>query len=184
MKEACCAKRKNYHKTTNSWHWMRKYANIIKDLNVLHPEQLWVTDITYLQVLNKHCYLHLVTDAYSKKIVGYELNDNMLAATTLKALNKAISRRKYKTQLIHHYDRGLQYASTIYTQTLIDNNIKICMTEQSDPYENAIAERVNGILKDEFRLDDVFESFELLEQQVTQAIALYNQLRPHISIGT
>jgi putative transposase len=124
-----------------------------------------------------------VTDAYSKKIVGYELSDNMLATTTLKALNKAISRRKYKTQLIHHSNRGLQYASSIYTQTLIDSNIKISMTEQSDPYENVIAERINGILKDEFRLDDVFESFELIEQQVNQAIALYNQLRPHLSIG-
>jgi len=177
------SKRKKYHITTNSKHWMRKYPNIIKDLKVTHPEQLWVADITYLQVLNKHYYLHLVTDAYSKKIVGYELSDNMLAATTLKALNKAISRRKYKTQLIHHSDRGLQYASSIYTQNLIDSDIKISMTEQSDPYENAIAERINGILKDEFRLDDVFESFELLEQQVTQAIALYNQLRPHLSIG-
>lgn len=176
------SKRKNYHKTTNSRHWMRKYPNIIKALEVSRPEQLWVADITYLQTKKQHHYLHLITDAYSKKIVGYTLSENMLATTTLKALNQAIAGRKYNNELIHHSDRGLQYSSQIYTDTLKRNDIKISMTEQSDPYENAIAERVNGILKDEFKLDEVFENFELLEQQVDQAIALYNQVRPHLSI--
>jgi putative transposase len=95
----------------------------------------------------------------------------------------AVSERKYKEQLTHHSDRGLQYCSSIYTQTLIKNNIKISMTEEYDPYENAVAERINGILKAEFGLDDVFENYELLELQVQQSIALYNQLRPHMSIG-
>lgn len=176
------AKRKKYHKTTNSKHWMRKYPNIIKEVEVNRPEQLWVADITYLQVTTKHYYLHLITDAYSKKIVGYELSDNMQATTTLKALQKAVKQRKYNTPLIHHSDRGLQYSSAIYTQTLKENGIEISMTQESDPYENAIAERVNGILKDEFGLDIVFQTFELLEKQVMQSIALYNQLRPHLSI--
>jgi transposase InsO family protein len=176
------SKRKKYHKTTNSKHWMKKYPNLIKDLAITHPEQLWVADITYLESQQKHYYLHLITDAYSKKIVGYTLSDNMLATTTLKALKQAINSRKYTSNLIHHSDRGLQYSSAIYTQRLIESNIKISMTEQSDPYENAIAERVNGILKDEFGLDESFENYELMEKQVTQSIAIYNQLRPHLSI--
>lgn len=175
--------RKKYHKTTNSRHWMRKYPNSIKDVKINRPEQVWVADITYLQVKKKHYYLHLITDAYSKRIVGFELANNMQASTTLKALNKAISERVYQEKLTHHSDRGLQYCSSIYTQVLTKNNIKISMTQESDPYENAVAERVNGILKSEFGLDNIFESYELLDLQVSQAIALYNQLRPHMSIG-
>ena len=175
--------RKKYHKTTNSKHWMRKYPNIIKDLEINRPEQVWVADITYLQVKKKHYYLHLITDAYSKRIVGFKLSENMQATTTLKALKMAISERVYKEQLIHHSDRGLQYCSSIYTKTLVDSNIKVSMTEEYDPYENAVAERINGILKSEFGIDEVFENYELLELQVLQSIALYNQLRPHMSIG-
>lgn len=177
------SKRKKYHKTTNSRHWMRKYPNSIKDLEINRPEQVWVADITYLQVQKVHYYLHLITDAYSKRIVGYQLSGNMLATTTLKALQKAIGGRQYKKGLIHHSDRGLQYSSSTYTQTLKDHDIAISMTEASDPYENAIAERVNGILKDEFGLDDVFESYGILNKQVIQSITLYNQLRPHLSIN-
>jgi putative transposase len=175
--------RKKYHKTTNSRHWMRKHPNTIKDIEISRPEQVWVADITYLQVNKKHYYLHLITDAYSKRIVGFKLSDNMQAATTLEALKIAISEREYNEQLIHHSDRGLQYCSSIYTQALLDNSIKISMTEEYDPYENAVAERVNGILKAEFGLDDTFKNYELLEYQVFQSIALYNQLRPHMSIG-
>lgn len=176
-------KKKNYHTTTNSKHWMRKYPNKLKDLEIHRPEQVWVADITYLQVQEKHYYLHLLTDAYSKRIVGYSLSNNMKATTTLKALNRAIKGREYKEKLIHHSDRGLQYCSSVYTKKLLGNNIEISMTEESDPYENAIAERVNGILKSEFGLDDIFKTYELLELQVIQSIALYNQLRPHMSIN-
>ena len=176
------AKKKKYHKTTNSKHWMRKYPNLVKEVTINRPEQVWVADITYLQVKKKHYYLHLITDAYSKRIVGFQLADNMLAATTLKALENAVSEREYKEELIHHSDRGLQYCSSIYTQKLLNSNIKISMTEQYYPYENAVAERVNGILKDEFGFDNVFENYERLELQVLQSIALYNQLRPHMSI--
>lgn len=176
-------KRKKYHKTTNSKHWMRKHPNLIKDITIDRPEQVWVADITYLQVKQKHYYLHLITDAYSKRIVGFKLSDNMQAVTTLEALKIAVSEREYKEKLIHHSDRGLQYCSAIYIQKLSNNNIEVSMTEEYDPYENAVAERVNGILKEEFGLDDIFENYELLELQVVQSIALYNQLRPHMSIG-
>lgn len=137
---------------------MRKYPNSIKNVEINRPEQIWVADITYLQVKKKHYYLHLITDAYSKRIVGFELADNMQAVTTLKALNKAITERVYLEKLTHHSDRGLQYCSSVYTKILEENNIEISMTEQYDPYENAVAERVNGILKSEFGLDNAFET--------------------------
>lgn len=174
--------RRKYMKTTNSRHWMRKYPNKVRELDIYRPEQVWVADITYLQVKKKHYYLHLITDAYSKKIVGFELSANMESITTLSALNKAIKSREYTEKLIHHSDRGLQYCSRKYIEKLHKNDIEISMTEQSDPYENAVAERINGILKGEFGLDDNFENIELLEAQVYQSIALYNQLRPHLSI--
>lgn len=146
-------KRRKYTKTTHSKHWMKKYPNLTRTLELNKPEQLWVADITYLQTKQGHEYLHLITDAYSKKIMGYQLTGNLKASSTVKALKMALSNRKYKHSLIHHSDRGLQYCSYEYTNILKQNNIQISMTEQYDPYENAIAERVNGILKDEFGLD-------------------------------
>ena len=175
-------RRRKYLKTTNSKHWMRKYPNKAKELDIVRPEQVWVADITYLKANSKHYYLHLITDAYSKKIVGFELADNMYANTTTNALRKAIAKRMYKEPLIHHSDRGLQYCSQEYISVLKENDIDVSMTEQSDPYENAVAERVNGILKQEFGLDYVFENKELMEKQVFESIALYNQLRPHFSV--
>lgn len=184
LREECLLvpKRKKYYKTTNSKHWMRKYPNLIKDIQIKRPEQVWVADITYLQVKDKHHYLHLITDAYSKKIVGYQIADNMLSETTVKALKMAINSRMYDSKLIHHSDRGLQYCSKEYTELLKANRINISMTENSDPYENAIAERVNGILKDEFNLDVKFDTYDLLKKNVSQSIDLYNELRPHLSV--
>ena len=175
-------KKKKYTKTTNSKHWLKKYPNLASGLLLHKPEQLWVADITYLQTKTGHEYLHLITDAYSKKIMGYELSENLKAESTLRALDMAVKNRKYKHQLIHHSDRGLQYCSSLYTNKLKENGIKISMTEQYDPYENAVAERVNGILKDEFGLDEIFETNKALHKQLKQAIALYNNLRPHLSI--
>lgn len=175
--------RKTYHMISNDLHDKNIKMGRDKLFSYLKAEQVWVTVITYLQVKKKHYYLHLITDAYSKRIVGYELSDNMLATTTQQALKKALSERIYKEELIHHSDRDLQYCSSIYTQTLIENNIKTSITQESDPYKNAVAERVNGILKAEFGLDDIFENYEQLELQTIQSIALYNQLRPHMSIA-
>ncbi len=175
--------RKKYVRTTNSTHWMRKYSNLVKDIDLNRPEQLWVADITYLDTKAEgNLYLHLVTDAYSKQIMGYELCDNMTAVSTHKALQMAISKRQYKdTPLIHHSDRGLQYCSSLYTECLTANNIAISMTENGDPYENAVAERVNGILKDEFGLGDQLTDIKEAIRQTEQGILAYNYLRPHLS---
>ena len=175
-------KRKKYTITTNSKHWMHKYPNLIKDITVHRPEQLWVADITYLETQESNSYLHLITDAYSKQVMGYELCNDMEASSTLKALKMAISNRHYPDEpLTHHSDRGLQYCSKLYVNHLLKNNIQISMTENGDPYENAIAERMNGILKDEFGLGEKHNDLADALHQTRQSIQTYNQLRPHLS---
>ena len=176
-------KARRYYKTTNSRHWMKRYPNLISNLVLNRPEQVWVADITYLRTKEKTYYLHLLTDACSKKIVGYQLSDNLMSSTTVKALEMALINRETKNQLIHHSDRGLQYCSKEYTELLKKNNILISMTQEYDPYENAVAERVNGILKEEFGLHEIFENYQNLNKQVTQAITLYNNFRIHMSIN-
>ena len=175
-------KRKKYTVTTNSKHWMHKYPNLIKELLIHRPEQLWVADITYMETHESNSYLHLITDAYSKQVMGYELCNDMEASSTLKALQMAVGNRKYPQQpLIHHSDRGLQYCSKLYVNHLLKNKIQISMTENGDPYENAVAERMNGILKDEFGLSEKMEDLHDALQQTQQSIQTYNQLRPHLS---
>lgn len=174
-------KRKKYTKTTDSKHWMRKYPNLIKEVELRRPEQLWVADITYLAVSNGYRYLHLITDAYSKQIMGYNVSETLASTETLKALQMALSNRSYQESLTHHSDRGLQYCSAVYVKALQQKNIAISMTEDGSPYDNAIAERVNGILKDEFSLDEVFHAPDQLQLQVTQSINSYNNRRPHES---
>lgn len=174
-------RKKKYTKTTNSKHWMHKYSNKIKQLEIYRPEQLWVADITYLSLSAGYCYLHLITDAYSKRIMGYCVSDTLAATGTLQALQMALRNRKYDDYLIHHSDRGLQYCSAAYVKTLEKHGIEISMTEDGSPYDNAIAERVNGILKDEYNLDEVFEDLLQLGLQVKQSIKSYNYERPHQS---
>ena len=174
-------KRRLYTKTTNSRHWMHKYPNLIKDIEIRVPEQLWVSDITYIATKEGFVYLHLVTDGYSKQIMGYCVSKDLSASNTTKALQMALKKRKYNTSLIHHSDRGLQYCSAAYVKLLQDNDIKISMTQDGNPYDNAIAERVNGILKDEFGLDEVIENLEQVQKLTSQAIQLYNTKRPHLS---
>jgi transposase InsO family protein len=175
-------RKRRYTVTTNSKHWMRKYPNVVKGLSLTRPEQVWVSDITYLDTEEGNGYLHLVTDAYSKQIMGYEMCDNLEASSTLKALKMALGNRRYKElALIHHSDRGLQYCSKLYTQCLNENNITISMTENGDPYENAVAERINGILKDEFGLSEQLGSHKQALLQIEQSIFAYNYLRPHLS---
>lgn len=176
-------KKRRYTKTTNSKHWMRRYPNLVKQLQLQRPEQLWVADITYVSLKEGSCYLHLVTDAYSKKIMGYCISRTLAAVCTGEALQMALDKRKYSSELIHHSDRGLQYCSMSYTKVLQQNNITISMTEDGSPYDNAIAERVNGILKDEFGLDEIFDDAAQLKKQVDQSIITYNTERPHISNG-
>lgn len=139
--------------TTQSNHWMRKYSNLIKQLQINSSGQLWVSDITYIRLINGFAYLSLITDAYSRKIVGYNLRKDLSGEGCLIALQMALSTRTRPLQpLIHHSDRGTQYCSKSYVEKLKENNIAISMTEAGDPYENALAERVNGILKSEFNL--------------------------------
>ena len=168
--------------TTDSRHWMHKYDNLIKDLDCHRPEQIWVSDITYIRMGNQWGYLSLITDAYSRKIMGYCLRTDMLAAGPIEALKMAINNRRYKDQpLIHHSDRGSQYCCENYVQVLKGNNISISMTQNGDPYENALAERMNGILKTEFNLYGSQYGFEQTNQMVKESIAAYNSLRPHSS---
>lgn len=173
--------KRSYVKTTNSKHWMKKYPNLIKNIEVTKPEQLWVSDITYIQTEQGHNYLSLVTDAYSKKIMGYELLDNLSTAGPLKALESALKNRKYTHDLIHHSDRGLQYCSTDYINTLNEHNVIISMTENGDPYENAIAERINGILKYEFLIIDGFKNHLEALKVIKESVGIYNDERPHLS---
>ena len=169
--------------TTDSNHPFRKYPNLIRDLQVMRPNHLWVSDITYISLANKFCYLSLITDAYSRKIVGYCLYPTLQKEGPLNALNMALSSLPVKIEdtLIHHSDRGLQYCCADYITRLESKNMCISMTEKGDPYENAIAERVNGILKAEFLLDNDFENFEKALETVQNSIITYNNLRPHAS---
>ncbi len=172
-------RRKAY--TTNSNHPYKKYPNLIRELLLTHPGQLWVSDITYLRLHNGFCYLSIITDAYSRKIVGCKLHPTLHSQGAIDALVMAATHSKRQQSLIHHSDRGIQYCCTDYIQLLEHYGIRISMTEKGDPYENAIAERVNGILKEEFYLNKTFLSFAEAEQAVHHAIEKYNQVRPHAS---
>jgi transposase InsO family protein len=174
-------KRKRFTKTTHSHHWMRKHPDMVKDMVVKRPEQLWVADITYVAIETGYAYLHLITDAYSKQIMGYFVSTDLCASSTIKALTMSLENRKYQGELVHHSDRGLQYCSSGYVKILTDNNISISMTQSGSPYDNAIAERVNGILKDEFGLDHVFKTIDQLKKQTSESIKIYNEQRPHLS---
>lgn len=168
-------------RTTDSNHPFRRYPNLIRGLSILAPDQLWVSDITYISLTGDFCYLSLVTDAYSRKIVGYSLQPNLKKEGPLQALNRALAgwHPPAKQALIHHSDRGMQYCSETYTSLLNDSHITISMTEKGDPYENAIAERINGILKAELGLNRTFKSYQEAAEAVNKAVVVYNQQRPH-----
>jgi len=176
--------KRNYVKTTNSKHWMKKYPNRIEQMTIERPEQVWVSDITYIKINEGHHYLSLVTDAYSKQIMGYELCKNLSVEGPLRALDMAIRNRKYNGQkLIHHSDRGLQYCSGEYVDRLDCDKIEISMTQNGDPYENAIAERVNGILKYEFLMVEGFFDQHQAINVIKESVKIYNGERPHLSCG-
>jgi putative transposase len=173
--------KKNYTKTTCSKHWLRKHPNLIKETKIEHPEQVFVSDITYIKSRERTHYLSLVTDAYSRKIMGYKLSDDMSAENVVKALKMAVKKRKTKKTLIHHSDRGLQYCSSIYQDELNSNTIIPSMTDGYDCYQNALAERINGILKQEFLIYTCNTGREL-EILLKQSIETYNNKRPHLSL--
>ena len=167
--------------TTDSRHWMRKYSNLVKGLEITRPEQVWVSDITYIRLTNQWGYLSLITDAYSRKIMGYSFRQDLAAEGCIDALKMALNNKLYNQSIIHHSDRGSQYCSHNYVDLLLKNNIAISMTENGDPYENALAERVNGIIKTEFNLYSSSLGFEQTGYQINKSIKSYNELRPHAS---
>jgi transposase InsO family protein len=171
-------KRKRKHNTTNSNHVYRKYPNLIKEIEPDGPNQIWVSDITYIKSGQEFVYLFLITDAYSKKILGHKLANTLDSSHAVNALQDAIKNScKPISGLVHHSDRGIQYCSREYIKILNDNQIKISMTENGDPLENPIAERVNGVLKDEY----LHQYQYLTTIQLQKSIDIYNNKRPHLS---
>ncbi|GAB1858751.1 hypothetical protein MHTCC0001_35910 [Flavobacteriaceae bacterium MHTCC 0001] len=174
--------KRSYHITTNSHHRFRKHNNLIERIIPKRPEQIWVADITYVGTRQNPMYLFLITDAYSKKIVGYYLSNTLEANGAIKALQLAIKHRQYPEKpLIHHSDRGLQYCSDGYQELLNKNTIECSMTESYDPYQNAVAERINGILKQEFLINTKNANLNIMQKIVKQSIVIYNTKRPHLS---
>jgi len=175
---------KRAHITTNSKHHFYKYPNLVKDFIPRTAEQLWVSDITYIRTETGNAYLALVTDAYSKKIMGYRIDDNMKTSLCIDALKMALKHRRYPDRkLIHHSDRGLQYCNPTYTNFAESKGISISMTQQYDPYENAVAERINGILKQEFGLGKTLVNLKLAQKMVKKAVRTYNTRRMHYSLN-
>lgn len=173
---------RNSVRTTRRAKRFRQHPNLIENMQVKRPEQVWVSDVTYIHHMQGVSYLHLTTDLYSKKIIGYKLSGNIKAKTTLNVIKKALKGRKYpKRKLIHHSDRGFNYTARTFTEHLKKNKIKISMTNKYDPYENAVAERVNGILKQEFSISDSKQPKSEVENVVMRAIHIYNHERPHLS---
>jgi transposase InsO family protein len=170
--------------TTNSFHWLRKYPNLIQGFEPDEPNQLWVSDITYFKIREQFSYISFITDAYSRKIVGYHIANSLEGIETLQALKMAISaQRPDSDTLIHHSDRGVQYCSEAYVKLLQDNKIAISMTETGDPLDNAIAERINGIIKQEYLEHCSIKSLKDARKMLDQAVKLYNEQRPHLSLG-
>jgi putative transposase len=172
-----------YARTTDSNHPYRKWPDLTKSFKIKSTEQLWVSDITYLKTDNGFIYLSLITDAWSHKIVGHHLSQGLKTQGCITALNKAIATLSSSHKLIHHSDRGIQYCCESYVSLLQQNKIGISMTQTGSPYDNAIAERVNGILKDEFVLDKTFRTYSEAVGAVHQAIDAYNRIRPHMTCG-
>lgn len=169
--------------TTQSNHWMKKYPNLIKEFVPMAPNQLWVSDITYWKIETMPLYISLITDVFSHKIVGYNLAVSMEAVESVNALQMAFSENKKLNKLIHHSDRGSQYCSFKYVNLLQDHNVKISMTETGDPLDNAVAERINGILKDEYLDCYKVQTFQEAKELLDAVVPLYNKERPHMSIG-
>lgn len=179
-------KRKRRIQTTNSYHWLRKYPNLIREFVPTAPNQLWVSDITYWKINSReHLYISFITDAYSHKIVGYQVAETMEAIESIQALQMALSGLEPKNlmNLIHHSDRGIQYCSHAYVKLLQDNKIHISMTENGDPLENAVAERVNGIIKEEYLETYEINNLKDAKGLLQAVVDLYNNERPHMSIS-
>lgn len=174
--------RKRWVKTTNSYHRFRVYKNKLKGKLLSGPNQAWVSDITYIRKRDGFSYLFLITDAYSRKIVGWYLSRSLGIEGAIKALKMALKQSGGNKGIIHHSDRGIQYCCNEYVRLMIKAEMEISMTEENHCYENGLAERVNGILKDEFLLSETWNSFESAQKVTNEAIRIYNSIRPHLSL--
>jgi len=174
--------RKRTVHTTNSKHFFYRYPNLVKDFRPMHAHELWVADITFIPVKDRFAYLYLITDAYSRKIVGFHVADNMRVESAVIALQKAFDQKPPDAIVIHHSDRGMQYCSNEYVKLLQHHHALISMTQNGDPYENAMAERVNGILKTELIAERYTDEKEAM-QHITRCITIYNFRRVHSSIN-
>ena len=168
--------------TTNSKHHFRRYPNLIKDFTPLKAHELWVSDITYIPLKDRFAYLFLITDAYSRKIVGHHVSDDMKVSSAVVALKKALEQKPVETIVIHHSDRGVQYCSHEYVNLLQQHQAMISMTQSGDPLENAIAERVNGILKTEL-ISSSYEDIDKAAMCIARAVTVYNYKRRHSSLN-
>jgi putative transposase len=175
-------KRKRSTHTTNSKHFFYRYPNLVAHFTPLHAHELWVADITYIPMKERFAYLYLITDAYSRKIVGFHVSDDMRVSSAIVALQKAIDQKPVDAIVIHHSDRGLQYCSKDYVALLKTNHAHISMTQNGDPYENAMAERVNGILKSEL-ISDSYTDLKAAMQHIARCITVYNYRRVHSSLN-
>jgi len=174
--------KKKYKTTTDSKHYFWKYKNRIKNLEITRPEQVFVNDITYIRVRDQFAYLFLVTDAYSKKIMGWSINYTMKVKDGIKAILMAHRNRRFKNEVFHHSDRGIQYCTPSYINYIKKKGMIPSMTEELHVYENAVAERVNGILKGEFDIDNSFASLKEARAVIAQSIYIYNNKRRHLSL--
>jgi putative transposase len=175
-------KKKSVPKTTNSKHNLPVFHNLVKDMEITEPNQAWCSDLTYIRTAEGFMYAALITDMYSRKIVGAHIGDSLESIGCLKALEKAISCLPAGMHPIHHSDRGTQYCCHSYVNKLMEQGLKVSMTEENHCYENAMAERVNGILKQEYELDYTFKTKEQARVAFYQAVNLYNTRRPHMSL--
>ena len=176
-------KKRKHVRTTQSYHRFKTYKNLIKDKPARKPDEVFVSDITYIDTMEGYSYLSLITDQYSRKIVGYSLSKSLSVEGSLKALKNALKRVAEPSKLIHHSDRGIQYCSKAYTRLLKGKSVKISMTEEDHVYENALAERVNGILKDEFMLGEKLQSYKVAKRMVREAVNIYNNERLHLALN-
>jgi transposase InsO family protein len=182
-RELLVKRRKKYVTTTDSYHRFHKYKNKLKGKLLTGPNQAYVSDITYLRTREGFVYLFLQTDAYSRMITGWDLSDSLAIEGAIRALKMTTKQSGNTKGSIHHSDRGIQYCSKEYVRLLKKHKMEISMTEENHCYENAMAERVNGILKDEFLLDEKFANKEIVFKAVKEAIKNYNTRRPHWSLN-
>jgi len=176
-------RKKTRTSTTNSFHWLRKYPNLVKDFIPTVANQLWVSDITYWKIAKGFVYVSFITDAYSHKIVGYHVGETLEAVESVQALKMALANLQSVTNLYHHSDRGIQYCSEEYVKLLNEHQIKISMSQTGDPLDNAIAERVNGIIKNEYLCSYKVNTIREARKVLDFVIELYNKERPHRSNG-